>query len=442
MASVVSDVLLSFAGAKGGKFFRVSGDHVQPLLKPGASRIPPPTLSEWLAAYATLRHVWASPNTIWSLISLALYTLAPYDLRRDGVAASAPLSLAFFAQRFPLWLAAVFAYTAFWHVSLYWLGWGARPFIAGRAYSLDKVLHNMLWSASGVAIWVGVENVFAFLWATGRLAYMRDAEAWGSLAGTARFFAALALIPMWRDFHFYFAHRLLHYRPVYSLVHALHHRNTDVEPFAGLSMHPIEHLYYFSCVLPSLCLYLSPFALLFNGMHLLLSPAAGHSGWEDHMQASAFHYMHHRYFEFNYAGTQSAWLDVAFGSFKEAFSKEDAEDGAKMRDDAKATLRSVPALEFVVYLVLACACVAAWAFRACAAAEPSAPQLTVAHAAALAALASVGPLALCFLFGTGSGGTPILEKGPLSATAHVLAGAVTTVAPVFFACFWAARPAS
>ena len=62
-------------------------------------------------------------------------------------------------------------------------------------------------------------------------------------------------------------------------------------------MHPIEHLYYYACVLPSLVFYCSPFAFLWNGVHLLLSPGASHSGFEDHFQADAFHYMHHRYFE-------------------------------------------------------------------------------------------------------------------------------------------------
>ena len=33
------------------------------------------------------------------------------------------------------------------------------------------------------------------------------------------------------------------------------------------------------------------------GMHLLLSPAASHSGWEDHMQSDQFHYIHHAKFE-------------------------------------------------------------------------------------------------------------------------------------------------
>lgn len=54
----------------------------------------------------------------------------------------------------------------------------------------------------------------------------------------------------------------------YRFVHSLHHRNTDIEPFAGLCMHPIEHLYYFSCIAPSLYFYMSPFHFLWNGIHL------------------------------------------------------------------------------------------------------------------------------------------------------------------------------
>ena len=31
-----------------------------------------------------------------------------------------------------------------------------------------------------------------------------------------------------------------------------------------------------------------------NGVHLLISPAASHSGWEDHFQSDQYHYLHHR----------------------------------------------------------------------------------------------------------------------------------------------------
>ena len=38
-------------------------------------------------------------------------------------------------------------------------------------------------------------------------------------------------------------------------------------------MHPVEHLYYYSCIGPSLLLFASPFAFMWNGIHLILSPA-------------------------------------------------------------------------------------------------------------------------------------------------------------------------
>ena len=59
------------------------------------------------------------------------------------------------------------------------------------------------------------------------------------------------------------------------------------------------HRYYFSCLAPSLYFQMSPFHMLFNGMHLLLSPAGSHSGWEDHVQSDQFHYLHHAKFECN-----------------------------------------------------------------------------------------------------------------------------------------------
>ena len=37
---------------------------------------------------------------------------------------------------------------------------------------------------------------------------------------------SLTHLPACRDFHFYFAHRLLHFGPLYAQVHSLHHRNT------------------------------------------------------------------------------------------------------------------------------------------------------------------------------------------------------------------------
>lgn len=87
-----------------------------------------------------------------------------------------------------------------------------------RPYNYDKVAHNVFWTISAVLLWTAFDNVFAFLWATGRLPYISDAESFGSTAGRLRFVAALMGVPVWRSVHFYFAHRLLHFKPLYQQV--------------------------------------------------------------------------------------------------------------------------------------------------------------------------------------------------------------------------------
>ena len=115
--------------------------------------------------------------------------------------------------------------------------------------------------------------------------------------------------------------RLIHVRPFYKYIHSLHHRNTDVEPFSGLAMHPIEHMYYYTCygpllVLPTVFgLKLHPFLIFWMGMHLVISPAASHSGYEDHFSSDLLHYLHHRYCECNYSAGIN--FDVYFGTYRD-----------------------------------------------------------------------------------------------------------------------------
>ena len=39
--------------------------------------------------------------------------------------------------------------------------------------------------------------------------------------------AWLLLIPIWREFHFYWIHRAIHWKPMYKYVHYLHHKNVQ-----------------------------------------------------------------------------------------------------------------------------------------------------------------------------------------------------------------------
>jgi hypothetical protein len=117
-----------------------------------------------------------------------------------------------------------------------------------------------------------------------------------------------------------------------------------------------EHLYYFACYGPYLWLARAsapgahPFLLFWIGFHTLISPAASHSGYEDHWSADLYHYLHHRYFECNY-GTPGIPFDLWFGTFRDKLVRDDDDElqkpttamsGKKAESDVKATLLGWP----------------------------------------------------------------------------------------------------
>jgi sterol desaturase/sphingolipid hydroxylase (fatty acid hydroxylase superfamily) len=415
-----------------GKYFGEPPLYVDKTLAPGMTDIPKPTLVSWIVNLPYL--LIKTPNFVWAVISLGLYTTAPYDLGSNSIAAQSPISSAFFIERFPLWFAMTFGYFSFWHITLYKFNLAERPFISNRVYNCDKVLHNMFWTTSGIAIWTVFENVFAYLWATGRLSYISNETSFSTLWGLASFIITLMGIPAWRSIHFYFAHRFLHYTPLYKQVHSLHHRNTDTEPFSGLCMHPVEHLYYYACIVPSLVFYCSPFAFFWNGVHLLLSPAASHSGYEDHFQSDIFHYLHHRYFECNYAGTDAAFMDIAFGTFKGSFKEHPVDkDGPKPRDDVKSTLRLVPTQEFSIYLLGSAACVGSWAYAAI---NPH--VVTANQALVLSSAVGFGPVILATsisnIFSSGTSSHPV-KMSFAANLLHLFFGVLFCSIPVTYACW-------
>lgn len=419
-----------------GKFFGEPPLYVDKSLAPGMTDLPKPTVLSWIRNSPFV--LITTPNFIWAVISLLFYTAAPYTLDPDSAAALAPISSTFFLERFPLWFGLTFGYFSFWHVSLYYTQMANRPFIENREYSLDKMTHNIFWTTSGIAIWTVFENVFAYLWATGRLSYISDINSMTTPWGLGAFFLALMGVPVWRSIHFYFAHRFLHYTPLYKQVHSLHHRNTDIEPFSGLCMHPVEHLYYFACILPSLLFYCSPYAFVWNGVHLLLSPAASHSGYEDHFQSDIFHYLHHRYFECNYAGSDAAFMDVAFGTFRASFNEHPVDKhGPKAREDAKSTLRVLPTQEFITYLTCSTLCVLPWAYT-----SMNADSVSQTQALAFSSAVGFGPVLLASIvssFHSGNTEHPV-KMSVLANFLHLFFGTLFCSIPITYGCWLTLTP--
>lgn len=188
----------------------------------------------------------------------------------------------------------------------------------GRMFTFDsQVLDNMFWSlASGVTVWTAYEVLIFWAMANGYAPVLT----WGE--NPVLFVALFALTPVWISFHFYWVHRALHWPPLYRLAHSLHHRNVNVGPWSGLSMHPVEHVLFFSSALIHFIVPASPVHILFHMQHQGLTAATSHTGFEgllvkdrNRLALGTFHHqMHHRYFECNYGNLEVPW-DKWFGSF-------------------------------------------------------------------------------------------------------------------------------
>ncbi len=181
----------------------------------------------------------------------------------------------------------------------------------------SQVLDNMFWSlASGISF--ATFYVCLWFWAAGNgwtpVTTFAETPVW-----SVAFFAVL---PAWGSFHFYWVHRALHVPALYRIAHALHHRNVNVGPWSGISMHPLEHLLYFSSLLIHFVLPTSPIHILFHVYTFTLHPICSHSGFDGLIAAGRkrvqlgdfFHQLHHKYFECNYGTVEMPW-DRWFGTF-------------------------------------------------------------------------------------------------------------------------------
>ena len=204
-----------------------------------------------------------------------------------------------------------------------------------RTFTLNnQVRDNVLWSlASGVPIWSGYEVLY--LWALAN-SYIPALPATFPLAWMV---AWLFLTPLWLSFHFYWVHRLLHWPPVYRRVHSLHHRNVHIGPWSGLSMHPFEHILYFSSILIHVIVASNPLIMYFHLYLQALNPVASHSGFNDLLIKGKsfvplgvfFHQLHHRHFNCN-LGTAEVPCDQWHGSFHDGSAEATARARARAKN--------------------------------------------------------------------------------------------------------------
>jgi len=153
--------------------------------------------------------------------------------------------------------------------------------------------------------------------------------------------------------------------------------------------------------------------------------------------------MHHRYFECNYAGTDAAFMDRFFGTFRASFATNSADiNGATARDDAKSTLRAVPTTEFLVYLGGSAACYLG-VYHYLDAVAASRLVLSNSSRLVLSGVAGFGPVMLSVvvskLFRSGGGVKP-KTMSHFGNLLHLLMGTAFCSLPVMYAYYLALMP--
>jgi sterol desaturase/sphingolipid hydroxylase (fatty acid hydroxylase superfamily) len=196
-----------------------------------------------------------------------------------------------------------------------------------KSQNIDNVIRTF---ATGVPIWTAYEVL-------GLWAYANHVGPWTTFADHPYWLVFFGLmIPVYHEFHFYCIHRLIHVPVLYKYIHSVHHNSINPSPWSSLSMHPIEHLLYWSDSLIHLILPSHPLLFLYGLQVTGTGAVVGHVGFdkievgkESAIATHAYvHYLHHKYFEVNYADGTTA-LDKLFGTWHDGSKEAQAQMEAR-----------------------------------------------------------------------------------------------------------------
>ena len=295
---------------------------------------------------AMLRWVWDS----WFLISERLIIVGiaciSFYWFQPPLEVTQTFAIGWIAQMYARNLILMFIVAGVLHLWFYTfsaqgqaLKYDPRPLmVKGRQFTLGgQVRDNMFWTlGSGVFFWTAYEVLMFWALANGHAPMLTWA------AHPIWFVALFAVIPIWESFYFYWIHRLIHLPFLYKHVHSLHHRNINVGPWSGLSMHPVEHVIYLGSVLVHFVVAAHPIHILYHLQYYTLTAVTTHTGFQallvrdkSRLNLGTFHHqMHHRYFECNYGGLEMPW-DKWFGSFHDGTERANVKMQARRKQIMK-----------------------------------------------------------------------------------------------------------
>jgi sterol desaturase/sphingolipid hydroxylase (fatty acid hydroxylase superfamily) len=215
-----------------------------------------------------------------------------------------------------------------------------NPAFLFNSQNLDGLIRTF---GTGLPIWTFYEVGILWAYANGFVPWLRFAQNPWYLGAVA------LLVPVFHEAHFFCIHRLIHWRPLYKYVHSVHHNSVNPSPWSSLSMHPVEHLLYFSTSLIHVIIPSNPILAIYQLHYAGLGAVVGHIGFDKielgqkaACDSHAYpHYLHHKYFEVNY-GDGLVPLDKLFGTWHDGTAEAEARMQARF-ERRKARANAAPA---------------------------------------------------------------------------------------------------
>jgi lathosterol oxidase len=122
------------------------------------------------------------------------------------------------------------------------------------------------------------------------------------------------------DAYFYWTHRLLHWKPLFKVVHITHHLSRNPTPFSAYAFHPLEALINVGIVpLVAFTIPAHVSAIVIFTIYQLLINVLGHLGfellpkWFAHNKVTKWHNtfthhnLHHQFVKYNYGLYLNFW---------------------------------------------------------------------------------------------------------------------------------------
>ncbi|MDW3650324.1 MAG: sterol desaturase family protein [Bacteroidia bacterium] len=151
--------------------------------------------------------------------------------------------------------------------------------------------------------------------------------------GWAYWVLSIVLMIFLHDTYFYWAHRAMHYPPLFKYFHLVHHKSTNPSPWAAYAFHPLEGIVEASIIFP--IVFLIPFhpsAIAIFLFFMMIYNVYGHLGYELYpkgfnkhpigkwLNTSVNHNQHHKFFTGNF-GLYFLFWDRWMGTIREDYDQ-------------------------------------------------------------------------------------------------------------------------